>query len=801
MTIRNFIIRFSALVIMCAVALQAAGGILGGGTSWSIAPPPPPTSSGDQTVGFLTQPGSGTNFSDGWANWSIAGMKAIPFTASIATSGTMTVTVTSSLALGPSQAISGAGIANGTTITAFGSGVGGTGTYTVSPAPSSAISSEAMMAAGIPNRTTQYGSTLTPNGTDDTSQINTAISGCPTGDFVLLSTGVFKVSGNGITAGTSGCTLRGSGPGSQLNTGINPVGYTPAITITSPSPEGCTALGSQATTDQYCADATATQIVRIDRASSSSQENIQAGGSGVNFGTSHNLSVDAVQGAYSITLSSTPSGISVGDRVWVDEDTFNNGGDPLVNWGYSFVADTAQYNQVGYGCRGTYHSIADIYEVAAISGATITFTTPITYSYHTANTAQLTIVTGFKSGIGVENIFVWGGMKGNVIFNSCAYCWMKNAELAWGEGRNILIYQGFHNEVRDSFVHETPTPNPGGGGYMMTLEGGTAETLMENNISWFGNKVNTMECAGGGNVYAYNYTDDSLDSEDPAGQEAGINASHMTTVHLTLLEGNYSPNLTGDAYWGPAIFTTFFRNWASGSRAGHFPFSTYSETQTCNGAPIFYTDSGNVGYVDLQAFSLYQNFIGNVLGSYNHQLAGSNCNGPAQSGFTQQIYTLAQWNAQGNNNYGIETWSIGRNQATGNAPSSTSYVPADCPGQAPQTVPNWTFDNCTINTVTRTASWEWWNGTNNTTGVETCYDLNAGQGGTTNQGCSGVTVPNSFYLSAKPAFFGAHPWPWVSPTTGTTSGGSGSSEVLLPAMYCFQNGNGGRGAMPTCALP
>jgi hypothetical protein len=32
----------------------------------------------------------------------------------------------------------------------------------------------------------------------------------------------------------------------------------------------------------------------------------------------------------------------------------------------------------------------------------------------------------------------------------------------------------------------------------------------------------------------------------------------------------------------------------------------------------------------------------------------------------------------------------------------------------------------------------------------------------------GFLIPNSMYLTAKPAFFGHYPWPWVNPTTGAT---------------------------------
>jgi hypothetical protein len=29
-----------------------------------------------------------------------------------------------------------------------------------------------------------------------------------------------------------------------------------------------------------------------------------------------------------------------------------------------------------------------------------------------------------------------------------------------------------------------------------------------------------------------------------------------------------------------------------------------------------------------------------------------------------------------------------------------------------------------------------------------------------------TAIPNSLYLSQKPAFFGPNPWPWVDPSTG-----------------------------------
>ena len=279
-----------------------------------------------------------------------------------------------------------------------------------------------------------------------------------------------------------------------------------------------------------------------------------------------------------MTLASVPSPpINVGDIVLLDEKT---DGDPNVVYGPSF-------GPAGDGSRRWFsrqdRTLSQLVEVSAVNGATITFDTPITYPFHTSSTtcggcaAQLTTYTGgsFLHGAGVENLFVWGGMggdgHGNIAIANCAYCWVKNVEAAWSTGSDIGFYSTFRNVLRDSFVHETPSPDPGGGGYLLTITNGASENLVENNILWYGNKVITMRGSGGGNVIAYNYTDDSFDSTNPQSPEAGLNAGHYTTPHLELLEGNYGHNFKGDTYWGNSIHITVFRNHLSGSRASHPP--------------------------------------------------------------------------------------------------------------------------------------------------------------------------------------------------------------------------------------
>lgn len=755
----------AATLLIMLVSASDAGLISMSGARGS--PPSGGGGGGDPTADLLSTD------NNGYANWSIAGLNAVPFTASIATNGTMTVTQSFSKALGPGQVITGTGVTVGTAITALGTGTGGTGTYTVSPSPGGAISSQAMTAAGIPNRATIY-TTLSPSGGDDTSAIQTALNACPAGQVVKLNTGVFRIQDPGLTMSIAGCTLRGSGPGQQLNTGLNQVGGGGTV-------RSCTS-GTLVTRGDgsYCTDSTATQLVNYDRATSPGHDMLRIFPSGAYWGSSYALVASAVQGAYSLTLTSAPSpAVNAGDIVVV---TQNGQNDPELYYGDN-IADTpgSQYwdacpdstaSGAGTGQGGPYRNLCQMMEVVSTSngGKTITFNTPFTYPYHisaggcTGCAASLTVYSGDQPlhGVGVENLFIWGAVNdGNIGITNCAYCWVKNVESAWSRGASVSMTRAFHSVLRDSFLHETPDPNPGGAGYQLTINTGASENLVENNIIWYGNKVVIMQASGGGNVFAYNYTDDAFGAGYPDLPEAGINAGHRLAGHLELLEGNYSHKFNGDAYWGAAPHITAFRNHISQHRAARAPLNSYM-SGTCSYGD-YAGDSRSA--VDLQGGSYDNAFVGNVLGTSGQTLTGSTACNSAQGGFLEQTLTAAQAASADAANR-VSTWRVG-------------YVQSERAR---------TWIDTTINTQTRTANWAWCCSNPSNTGSYRCYDLHGGKGGTSNQSCSSVTVPSSFYLAAKPAFFGTQTWPWVDPTTGTV--------YTLPAKYCFEHG-----AMPTCSIP
>jgi hypothetical protein len=522
------------------------------------------------------------------------------------------------------------------------------------------------------------------------------------------------------------CTLRGVGPGRGLSTGINGV-------------------ASSATAGTFTPDPTATQLIKADRTSNPSYAILYIGNDPTYFSASINLAADAPQGSNSVTLVSNP-GIQVGQIVFIDEITDN---DPDVTWGPSF-------GPPGDGSRRWFvrqdRSLNQMMEVTQVNGNTITFATPLHHSFTVAEQAQLSIYAQpVMQGIGVEDIFFFGGMggdfHGNVSMTLCAYCWIKHIEAFWSVGTSVGLYGTYRSELRDSYIHETPDANPGGAGYLVGLNYGASDNLVENNIMWYGNKEIVMRGTGGGNVIAYNYMDDSFGSTYPNSSEAGVNAGHYTTPHMKLLEGNYSQNFKGDSYWGNSIDITVFRNHLSSLRAAHPPLNNYSIN--LGGTVYPYGDWENRIAVDLQAFSLRHNFVGNVLGKQGQQLLSVN-NGTYSAAQNAWVFENLTGFPSGNP---VIMWNMGSYQATVN------------------TTGNWSWVATAYQTQLRQGNWDWYTQTQTWLGIGGTQTLPNG---------SPQTIPNSMYLTSTPAFFGSNTWPWVDPSTGTT--------YVLPAKARFDTG-------------
>ena len=441
-------------------------------------------------------------------------------------------------------------------------------TSTVTPGAFTAIPADRLtvwnpgIPGGIPSRTTvcaNVNAATYGNGTGDaTAGIQAAIDACPVGQVVLLSAGTFTITST-LTV-TKGIVLRGQGP-AQTKLKM-PVGTNANL--------------------------------------------ISVGTQFFKFTNSTNLASDAVKGTSTATLTTVPAGLAPGEIVEVDELT-----DPsITEW--SSKSPPGDVSRTWFTRPN--RPLGQVMEIQSISGRTITFTTPFHISLQTAFGAQLsrfsdtdggTAVPSVRSA-GIEDLYVSGGSQGqgNIELANAAYSWVKNVESDDQDGPSIALSGSFRSVLRDSYIHSTQTPEPGGGGYGISFSFYSSDNLVENNIVWNMNKVMVMRASGGGNVIGYNYMEDGWIDYNTGWVEVGLNASHMTTPHYELFEGNESFNFDADNTWGNAVYITAFRNHLTGKRRGL--------VQTAS-PPL--ADIQNPRAIGLMEGHMYYSFVGNVLGT------------------------------------------------------------------------------------------------------------------------------------------------------------------------------------------
>jgi hypothetical protein len=571
---------------------------------------------------------------------------------------------------------------------------------------------------GIPNRTTIF-TTLAPlgGGRDDNTQISNAIAACPDNQVVQLTAGVFRING-GVgwrvcLFNRSNVTLRGVGPGSGLAVGNG---------------------------GNFIEDPTATQLYMYNLTQSSAPAvKVNTVDPGQN-NTSIDLTVDAPLNTNVITLASNP--FKVGEFLLIDQVTNNH---PDVYWGDAHDPPGGQSRRLE---SRQDRSLSQMIEVVAVNGNTITTATPMHCTFSPTYRAQ---VTSFDpngptiTGVGIEDLYIYGGNSGHISMTNCAYCWIKHVDCHWINGNAISLALSYRIEVRDSFFHETGNPNPDGS-YLIDMRNSTSDCLLENNVSWYANKCITMRCTGGGNVIAYNYFDDAFGANYPDLPEAGLNCEHMTTSHMELCEGNYSHNFTAGDFWGNTIDITLLRNHLSAIRAAHPPLDTFT---TSNGVVPYYDIGIPRMAASVHAHCWRHNFVGNVLGKQGQQLIRVS-RGGYQRAQTYWLYEQLDRLSPGGE---VPMWYIGAEQDPG----------------------TWTFQPTTYQTVLREGNFDWFTQKQRWHGI-------GGRGPTDTS--TPKPIPNSLYLSSKPAFFGSNPWPWVDPSTGAT--------YVLPAKARFDAGTPNR---------
>ena len=468
------------------------------------------------------------------------------------------------------------------------------------------------------------------------------------------------------------------------------------------------------------------------------QVNHQLGGTGVTGGTTISAlgSGTGGTGTYTVSTSQTAASAPM-TTVSAQLQTFQD--DPADAFGWFSRPDPIT---VATGFYTDGRLTCEIKEIASINGNVITFTSPLSISYRTSHTAQLTRYTTTPAtgnsvhltNAGVENLTVTLSGGGGIFFNCAAYCWAKNVEVDTCFGLGIAVSGSFRVEVRDSYIHTSAQPTPAADSYAINLLNGSSECLIENNIMRDYCKVIAFRACGAGSVVGYNYTDDgwdfygtgnpTTDGQNAAFQECGINASHMAGPHHVLFEGNYSFNADSDYTHGNSIYMTFFRNWLTGTRTSF----TGETGARCGGGAMY-------------SYSI--SYVGNVLGKSGQM-----------TGWT---YTDSRMGCDSNGNSCVASPNSGWNNSLFWSNNSIWKI-----GYDPE---RWACnpDAQTLTSMIRDGNWD---------------HLTSSQRWHNTSGK--FTIPYSLYLTAQPTFFGAHAWPWVDPATGNT--------LTLPAKARYDAG-------------
>jgi hypothetical protein len=546
---------------------------------------------------------------------------------------------------------------------------------------------------GIPFRTTIY-RTISPSGGDDTAAVQTALDNCPANQVVKLGPGTFRISGSGLEIRRSNVVLRGSGP-------------------------------------------TRTRLVK---AAGTNFPVIIIGQRWYKWAQQTAFTSDAVKETNTVTLASNP-GLSVGELVHVDE-TYDSS---LVY--YNPATQNGDYQGWGEGRLGPQaqsRPLGQAMEIASINGNVVTFTTNFHISFRTSHAAHLARISNGSAVVpavkwsGIEDLYVSQGEgDGNIIVFASAYCWVRNLESDASNGSSVAFDGTFRCELRDSFVHSTVNPNPGGGGYGIVVDSYAADNLIENNISSNFNKVMVMRSSGGGNVIGYNYMDDAYGAGYATIVEVGLNASHMAGCHYELFEGNQAFNYDSDSYWGSQLYMTVFRNHLTTLR------------RSLPGVVVPLTDAHNRRGVGLTINQWWHSFVGNVIGYPSGYLQDPSPFSPLIQGAIFKYEWLG--GRFGDDGGYTPIWQLGYDGS------------------------NWltTQDTLVQQRTLRDGNYDFFTNAVRWHGI--------GGTGTGTVPSPIPTIRASLYLTGKPAFFGSNPWPWVDPL-GTTK------LYSLPARSRFDAG-------------
>ena len=597
--------------------------------------------------------------------------------------------------------------------------------------PSRAVDwSGAGVIGGIHVRTTQCGATIAPY-SGSAAAINSAIAACPANQFVSLGAGTFNLS-SGITfGGKSNVTLRGQGANatSLVFTGAGAGGYNSLISL-----EGSVSAAGfeQNVCDWTAGYSTGTTVVTL-----------------ANCGTT-------------TPAAGSLGNVQVGTLLVFDQ--LDEAADTGTIWNCAATGTCATTSQGGDArtdgtCNGAMctRSQQQGVIVTGVSGNNITISPGIYMpNWRSGQKPQVQFANTTITLDGLENLTFDNTNCGtcstsSVMVSNCSQCWVSGVRGIYANRSHIHLLGCVHCTLQENYFYK----NASGGtvSYGLDVMSGWNNLIVSNIFQQ--DTDSSPSCTGscGANVIAYNFAIDNTYTSSPGWMQASL-YQHASGDDFNLWEGNIGAGFTSDDTHGTHHFDTLFRNYLIGNQPAG-----------CGSAGLI-TCTAETTPVHLDSGSRYFNVIGNVLGQ-----AGLHNNYQCVGFFfffvnaSTEIYTAGTTGDNGLVNTSITGYCL--------QPACTTL--GDYDPQVLAYLMRWgNYD--TVNNAVRFVSAE----------------VPSGIAQFSNAVPATQTLPPSFYLSSKPAWFGSLPFPAMGPdVTGGNISGVGGHANENPAMACYLGVMGG----------
>jgi len=291
------------------------------------------------------------------------------------------------------------------------------------------------------------------------------------------------------------------------------------------------------------------------------------------------------KGDSTITLGESVAGLSVNQIVrfsllnQLDETEIEAGAAPVIS-------------VYGYEYRQRHLAII----TAINSGAgTITITPAMPFAMPIARVPVMASYTLQADLVGVEDLkidmnnqFVNIFSAAGVVLEQARECWMKNVSVIRVPQRNIEVNNCVLSEIRHCY---TDLRNGLGGSNGAGLNYSTASGgLIVDNIITRQFPLIEINDGATANAFLYNFF---YDTRIFGISGLAIDTNHAPHNSFNYFEGNATPNIQCDGYFGSASDDTFFRNWIYATNPGGMDLSAFI----------------------LNRFTRNNNLVGNILGT------------------------------------------------------------------------------------------------------------------------------------------------------------------------------------------